>query len=216
MSNQKKTKRKKRLTVGEKRKLISEVRKHLGNDISDDEICEKLELKPHLLSEYKKQIVEIDKAFFEGLDAVSAYSDYILKMRQIIKELQYAITICMKKGQGQALVSAIWRKKEVFDSILKWGQEFGFVPKKSSELKLSSELSFSTMTDQEVEEEVQREIAKMNDLINANTIIRPEVAAFIGDSVKEKIPSNIVVFPKKEKKRAKKKAKVKLTLRNKV
>lgn len=199
----------------EKRALLAEIRKLVGKDLNDDEIMKYLGLRPDLLAEYRRQILEFDKAFFQSLDSVSAYSDYLLKIKQIVRELHSAIGICRERGQGQALVNAIWRKKEAFDSALKWGQEFGFIEKRASEVKLSSELSFSTMTDEEVKEEVAKEMEKMNQIMETSTPMRPEVAQYMDDDVKAKIPSNVVAFPKQDKSKIKKKAKIKFIMRTK-
>lgn len=208
------TKTKEKRTRGEKRQLMAEIRKLIGKDLNDDEILKYLELRPNILAEYKRQILDYDRAFFESLDSVSAYSDYILKIKQIVRELQSAIQICSKKGQGQALVNAIWRKKEAFDSVLKWGQEFGFIEKRISELKVSSEVSFSTMSDEEVQEEIDREMNRMSAIMDQSTVMRPEIAELIDPQVKENIPTNVVAFPKRKKK-VKKQAKVKFIVRTK-
>lgn len=198
----------------EKRELLAEVRKRIGKNLTDDEIASELGLQPHILAEYKNQLLEFDRASFESLDSVAVYSEYIQKIRRIISELDWAMKICKERGQGQALVNAIWRKKEAYDSLIKLGQDFGFIEKRASELKVSSELSFSTMTESEVKEEIQKEVQKMREVAQASTQMRPEVAELLDKNLQKNLPSNVVVLPAKTAKK-KVKAKMKFIMRTK-
>lgn len=211
----KKSKYKKR-SVPERRELLAEIRKHIGKNLTDDEIIEELGIQPRVLADYKRQLLDFDRATFEGLDSVAIYSEYIQKIRRIINELDWAMKICKERGQGQALVNAIWRKKEAYDSVIKLGQDFGFIDKKASELKVSSELSFSSMTEEEVKEEIKREVEKMNQITRTTIPMRGEVVNLLDESVREHLPSNVVVLPPKTKAKKKLKAKMKFIVRSKV
>jgi len=198
-----------------RRELTAEIRKLIGKNLTDDEIMDELGIHPHILADYKRQLMDLDRATFEGLDSVAVYSEYIQKIRRIINELDWAMKICKEKGQAQALVNAIWRKKEAYDSVIKLGQDFGFIEKKASELKVSSELSFSTMTEEEVKDEIKREVEKMNQITRSTIPMRGEVVELLDESVRENLPSNVVVLPPKSKTKKKVKAKLKFIVRSK-
>lgn len=195
MSKDSKKPKKAKRSDSEKRDLLSKVRQLIGANRTDEEIAQQLNLQPHVLAEYKSKILQFDRAFLENLDRYSAFSDYLLKMGFLIRELQQAVTICKRNNQGQALVAAIWRKKEAYDAILKWAQDFGFIERTAAELKLTSEFSFNTMSDKEVREEIEREVRKMEELVRARTTIRPEVADLMDEKLKSQLPSNVVVMP---------------------
>jgi len=90
-----------------RRELTAEIRKLIGKNLTDDEIMDELGIHPHILADYKRQLMDLDRATFEGLDSVAVYSEYIQKIRRIINELDWAMKICKEKGQAQALVNAI-------------------------------------------------------------------------------------------------------------
>lgn len=205
----------KKRTIIERRELLAEIRKRIGKNLTDDEIIDELGLQPHILADYKRQLLDFDRAAFEHLDSVTVYSEYIQKIRRIINELDWAMKICKEKGQGQALVNAIWRKKEAYDSVIKLGQDFGFIEKRASELRVSSELSFSTMSEEEVKEEIKREVQKMNEITRNTIPMRGEVVELLDESVRDSLPSNAVVLPSKSKAKKKVKAKMKFIMRTK-
>lgn len=205
----------KKRTIIERRELLAEIRKRIGKNLTDDEIIDELGLQPHILADYKRQLLDFDRAAFEHLDSVTVYSEYIQRIRRIINELDWAMKICKEKGQGQALVNAIWRKKEAYDSVIKLGQDFGFIEKRASELRVSSELSFSTMTEEEVKEEIKREVQKMNEITRNTIPMRGEVVELLDESVRNSLPSNVVVLPSKSKTKKKVKAKMKFIMRTK-
>ncbi|MEZ4871310.1 MAG: hypothetical protein R2827_03485 [Bdellovibrionales bacterium] len=54
---------------------------------------DELGIHPHILADYKRQLMDLDRATFEGLDSVAVYSEYIQKIRRIINELDWAMKI---------------------------------------------------------------------------------------------------------------------------
>lgn len=184
-----------------KRNLIFEVKNLIGANYTDEEITRKLDIKPTTLAKIKKYILDFDKALLQRLDPFSYYSDYLVKVTHVIRELQTLIGLAKEQGNLQTMVTAIWKKKEAYDSVIKMAQEFGLIPKATSELRLSSEITFSTMTTEEVRNEIQREVLRLKEIASRRISIRPEVAQFMDPNTKANLPNNVILLP--EEKRAK-------------
>ena len=182
----------------ERQHTISQIRDLVGKFYSDEKIAEKLKLKPETLTLYKQEIWETDRHHFERISKFSLFSDYVGRTFNTIKELDYAATYCRDKGLGQAMVTAICKKQEFNKQVLDVAQDLGFVDKGTSEIKFSSEFSFSTMSDVEVETEIKRELEKMNKILHSKIEIRPEVAQFMDEDVKKNLPSHVVLLPEEE------------------
>jgi len=196
------------------RKREDDVRDLLGKNISDDEICQKLEIRFEQLGRIKSDIIEKDRAIFDKLDSTVVYSDYLIKSKSMIKRLQYMAKRFKYRSQWTALVAAIKAEKEIYDGCIKLGQDFGFIERKQKELKLSSEFSVTDLSDDEIGDEIDIEVKRLNNLVNGNVIdIRPELAAVAGDNVDEFMPTNIVRLPEKEKRKVKVKARITLKKR---
>lgn len=181
-----------------KRNLASEVKSLIGANYTDEEIARKLEIKPTTLTKVKRYLLDSDKALFQKIDPFSYYSDYLVKLTYVIRELQTLIGLAKEQGNLQTMVTAIWKKKEAYDSVIKMAQEFGLIPKATSELRLSSELTFSTMTTDEVKSEIQREVLRLKEIASRRIPIRPEIAQFMDPTTKAKLPDNVVLLPEEK------------------
>ena len=184
-----------------KRNLVFEVRNLIGSNYTDEEITRKLDIKPTTLVKVKRHILDLDKALLQKLDPFSYYSDYLLKITHVIRELQTLIGLAKEQGNLQTMVTAIWKKKEAYDSVIKMAQDFGLIPKAISELKLSNEVTFSTMTTEEVRSEIQREVLRLKEIASRRVQIRSEVAQFLDPVTRANLPDNVILLP--EEKRAK-------------
>ncbi len=164
-----------------KRSIIQEIKTLMGKNYSDEEIIEKLELRPQALSVHKRDIFDSDKAAFAHLDSSGVYTDYILKVRQLIRELDNVIIKFRNRGQYTALVAAIKTKSELYDKVIKLGQDFGFIEKKVAEMKVSAEVAFTTKSEADVRKEIEAELKAMHKLVQGATIpMRPEIATIAG------------------------------------
>ncbi len=182
-----------------KRNLVSDVKKLIGANYTDEEISRKLDIKPTTLAKVKRYLLDSDKALLQKLDPFSYYSDYLVKITYVIRELQTLIGLAKEQGNLQTMVTAIWKKKEAYDSVIKMAQDFGIIPKASSELKLTSELTFSTMTTEEVRSEIQREVLRLKEIASRRITIRSEIAQFMDPSTKAKLPDNVIILPEEKK-----------------
>lgn len=169
--------------------------------------------------EYKKRILERDKMVFGKLDSVAVYSDYLMKGRQMIRELDELKVKFRNRGQWGALVAAVKQKKDVYDSVIKLGQDFGFIDKKVAELKVSAEMSVTPMTEADVKKEVEDEVKKLTQLAEGKIIdMRPELLGVVDEQeVKKFLPNNVkLVEHKKRKKKPVVKTKIEVTLKKRI
>lgn len=217
----KKKKKRRGLTSSSQKELEKQVRKYIGRGFSDLMILEKLGLedKPQTLTATKNRINVIDSEEFHGYTSVKVYTEFIEKCRQNINDLSEMQTRFKYKGQYNALVACIAKKHDINKDVLKIGQQMGFIEQKGNEISVETELSFTTMTTEDVQDEVAKEVARLNDLASGENIIemRPELLATLEEDerrIKKYIPSEAFVEPERlSKPRIKTKIKVKLKKR---
>lgn len=227
-----KPRRNKGLTPVEKRKLAHEVRLLIGKNYSDHEILEALELQPHVLAEVKQQILTLDGEVYKSLSSAMVFSDFTEKSRDNIKQIDNFFKKFKNRGQWSALVAGIKVKQEIYKDVIKLGQDLGFIDKKAGELKLSGEMTFGTMAEHEVMEQVQKEINEINKIIKRRDVpVRAEVMEAAGEELKQYMPGHAkqlalpapgkiidaeVVSARPEKKRVAVKTKIKVQLKKRV
>lgn len=212
----KKEKKKRRgLTRSQQTAYMSQIRKLIGDNKTDDDICLETGLRSDQVSALKRKIYQTDKARFQSLDRFTVFSDYVARSTQMVNELNEIKIKFRNRGQWTALVAAVKQKKEIYDSVIKMGQDFGFIDKKATEVKIEGEMSFSTMTDHDIRKEIEAEVKKMHEIAKGNVVeMRPELLGVTDEDVRKFVPSHLVSLP--EEKRKKVKTKVKVTLKKRV
>jgi len=202
---------------GKPRRVLTEkIRKLMGKNKSNEEIMVKLGIRSALLSGIQAEVLNADTNFFESMTSGGVYSDYLMKSKGMIKKLHKLQTEFKGRGQYTALVAAIKQEKDIYDSIIKHGQDFGFIQKKSQSLEVTNTLTFGNLTDKELKAEIQKEMTDLNRMAKGNTIdMRPELLG-VADDVESFIPANVANIPEEFKGKISVKVKVKRTLRKNV
>ena len=216
-------KRKKRsnsnsLTAKGQRQMEVDIRVKIGEGKNSAEIMEELDLQPHVFASYLSRIKDIDKNFFETMSSTDVYTNFVEKSRGMIKELRVMRKRFDYRKQYTALVASVKQEHEINKDLVKLGQQLGFIEQKGAEISVESELTFSTMTTEEVRNEVNNEIERLNNMVTQSTIImRPELMDALGndkDSIKKYVPDYIAIEEEKpRKKKIKVKTKIKLRRR---
>lgn len=219
IKDKKKKKRRTGLTSAEQNSLDDEVRQLMGRGKSDVQILETLGLQstPQVLSSIKKRIHITDTENFSQLNNVKVYTDFVERSRQGINDLEEMQQRFKWKHQYTALVAAVKMKHEINKDVIKIGQEMGFIEKKGNEVSVEAEMSFSTMSTDDVKQEVADEVARLNEMANGNIIeMRPELLATLErdeERIRKFIPSGSIIEDEPKLKKQKMKIKVKLKKR---
>lgn len=213
------------LSSKERRSLLTEVRRLIGKNYTDEEIMDKLNVQPHVLSDIKAEILSRASSMFHNLTSEAVYEDFLSKCRVNIKEIDEVRVKFKNRGQWSSLIAAQKVKHEIYKDVVKLGQDLGFIDKKSGELKLTGEMSFSSMSDSEVVADIQKEIESINKMVGRKSVApRPEVLEAAGSEIKQLSSKRgqalepEVLDAEDERPRKKKKvlAKVKLSLKKRV
>lgn len=214
----KKGKKSNKLTAIQQRELETSIRQYKGKGFSDLEILEKLNLQPHVYKQYLARIHDIDRENFTGLDSVKVYSEFVEKSRALVKDLDKMQKRFDYRKQFTALVAAVKMKHDINKDVVKLGQQLGFIENKGGDkISVEAEMTFTTMTTEDVKREVENEMARLNNMASQPIIeMRPELLASLeGDEqrIRKFIPDNIFIPEEKEKTKTKIKTKVKLKRR---
>lgn len=206
------------MTKKERKRCIVRMRNLIGKNYTDDEIAEELAVGVDQVMALRRRIYATDKARFQSFDKYVVYSDYIAKSTQMVKELDDIKTKFRNRGQWTALVAAVKQKGEIYDKVIKLGQDFGFIDKKATEIKVEGEMSFSAMTDKDIRAEIQAEVNKMHQLAAGKVVdMRPELLGVTDQDVSSFVPANLMQLPAgTKKKQTKVKTKIKVTLKKRV
>jgi hypothetical protein len=212
------------LAPEKRRSLARKVRKLLGKNYNDEEILHELGIKnPLRLQKAKAMIMEQDRMLFERLHNDVVYSDYLMKQGKLIRELSDMAVKFRNRGQWGALVASAKVRSDIYDKMVKLGQELGFIQKKATELNISAKMQFGAMSDAQVMKELHKEVNDLNALVQKSSIsMRKElldatgIPTFVSEFGQRALPApndddSKTVFVKSKLKA--KKAEVKVTLK---
>lgn len=210
------TSNRRKLSKGEARRCINRMRHLIGKNYTDDELAEELKIRSDQVQVLRRRIYQTDKVRFQTFDKYAVYSDYVAKSTQMVKELDEIKTKFRNRGQWTALVAAVKQKGEIYDKVIKLGQEFGFIDRKATEIKVEGEMSFSTMSDADMKAEIAAEVAKMHKLASGQIVdMRPELIGVTNEEVASYVPANLLRLPE-GKPKTKIKTKIKVTLKKRI
>jgi len=206
----------KRVRGRQRRKLVEKVRRLIGKNYTDGEICDAMDIRPDSLTAIKIEILNYDQVFLEHLDSGSVLSDYMMKAKQNVTDLNHLIKATnIRRAPGSekaAYVAAIKLRSEIQDKVIRLGQDLGFIDRKAQETKNTTtfeggiNLAVGKMTDEQIKAEIKAEVAQMNKIVSGKVIeMRPELLGVTDADVKKFLPANVIdvdakVMPKKKKK----------------
>lgn len=116
----------------------AKVRELIGKNYSDFEIQEELNLQPHVLRHYKKQIYDRDKISFQHMTAESVLADYAQKAKHCIEQLEELVQQERKSNRmSLAHVQAVKLQHRLENQAIKHAQGMGMLPKRGRKLELA-------------------------------------------------------------------------------
>lgn len=131
-------KRNKGYSKKKKREVEANIRELIGKDFSDYEIQEALNLQPHVLRHYKKQIYGKDKIQFQNMTPESVLANFAEMAKENIAQLEELNREGRKSGKlSAAHVQAVKLQHRLENQVIKHAQSFGLLPKRSMNLELA-------------------------------------------------------------------------------
>jgi hypothetical protein len=173
--------------------------------MDDREICQTLGLHSQTLLALKTEIIQFDKTYFEHQDSGTVFSKYLMQAKQNIMDLNRLIkTTKVHSAQGSdktAYVAAIKLRAEVQDKCVKMGQDLGHIDKRAKEVDLrldgKVDFNFASMSNADIQKEIQSEVNKLHQLADGNTTIemREELMGVSGKEVRKFFPTKVIKAP---------------------
>lgn len=150
------------------RRRLAELRAMITAGHTDEKIIEETGVEFQALEILKDEIYKQDRAAIDSADPVSIFIRYCLQQEGIIVELDKVIEKFSTTNQGSAIVGAIKEKSQIFDRVIKMGQDLGLIAKAGGDLRLNEE-SLAGRDPDEIREMIQGELDDLNELLGDAT-----------------------------------------------
>ncbi len=146
------------------RRRLAELRVKIAEGKTDEEIVEETGVDFAVLDELKNELYSQDRAAVESADPVSIFIRYCLQQEGIIAELNKVIEKFMDTNQGSAIVGAIKEKSQIYDRVIKMGQDLGLIIKTGTGFELPPDMLAGRDPD-EIRDIIQGELDSINELL---------------------------------------------------
>lgn len=137
------------------------LRGFLAGGWADEEIADETGWDIDRIRSLKEKIEEEDQGRFLGKRSEDQFSQYTTFMLGCIRELDGMIRKLEGMKQGNAMVNAVRFKADLFDRIIAFGQQLGFIYKAPE----TKRYVISGMGDHELEQMTRDKVNKLNQLM---------------------------------------------------
>lgn len=186
------------LTDEELRGALAEMKSFLATGKSDEETCLAMGITWENYDKLKRVFYDFEAARSRK-STEETFVDYVLHQRAVIKDLTDAYEKFKASNQSNAMVGALRARADVYDKIIKVGQEFGLIEKKPEEKRILGGLAIANVSDDRLRSMIVAEIAGVDQLMKTfGNVSMAEIE--IGETHYELLPAKDVTPEKKDQK----------------
>lgn len=154
------------LTGEQLRASCAKLRSLLASGEHDDEtqVAAKMGLSWADYEQLKKKLYDFETDALRARPTEAVYVDYVIAQTRNIKDLTDLYGTLKSSKQGSAAVGAIRARSDIYDKIIKTGQEFGFIERKP-EAKIIAGVIVSQLTNIELRKAITGELSDLQRLM---------------------------------------------------
>jgi hypothetical protein len=148
------------------RKQLLALLGHYADGASDEEVQELMDLSAVQLLRLKKKLYDQEAERIRETPTEHHYIDYVIKQTACVKALTGLLDDAKAQKNANASVGAIRARSEIFDKIIKVGQEFGILEKKPEEKRIIAGVAVAQLDNTQLRQAITGAIVTMNDLVS--------------------------------------------------
>jgi hypothetical protein len=139
-----------KLSKDQLRAVAAKLRTQLAAGYSDHDICESLGLSWVDYEELKTKMLSFEATRIANKTSEEIYAEYIIQQETNINDLTGLITRCDEKNQLGSAVNAIKARADIYNQIIKVGQEFGFIDKIPEKTEVIAGVTVKNLSNEEL------------------------------------------------------------------
>jgi len=149
------------LEVRNKEKIIA----YLGEGRTDAWIMIELKLTADDYHELKSKALQVQVEAIQKKTTEEVFVEYLFQQSACIRDLTDLANEAYKKQHLQAQVSAVKGRSEIYDKIIKMGQDFGIIDKKPVRTESMLGVVVADLTDEDLKKRVASELGSLRGLM---------------------------------------------------
>ena|GEM_PF-4978476 len=154
-----------RIRLAVRGNIIQRVLDYMEEGRPDGWIMQKLGLFPEEYFDIKRRAVRSQVDAHRKLSTEEIYAEYVIQQAACIRDLTGLAKTSKKKNDLRALVSAVKTRSDIYDKIIRTGQDFGIIEKKAERHELGMAVILANLTNDELQERIAGALTGIKDLM---------------------------------------------------
>lgn len=134
--------------------------------LDDDKLCERFGgCSLQEVDELRRKFLDYEAEQLRSTSTEHRYVEYVLEMQHCIADLEKVVSNFAVSNQVSAYVGAVRAKADLLDRIIKTGQEFGLIERKSDGKGAEAGEAIKGLTNPEIKQYIVKEIQIFNNVM---------------------------------------------------
>lgn len=148
------------------KKAVAELLSKLAEGVTDDVAQAELGLSPARFERLKQQVYDLEAERLRSTPTEHTYVQYCLAQMGCIKDLTDLLKKCKEQKNSNAGVGAIRARSDIYDKLIKTGQEFGILEKKPEEKRIIAGVIVAQLSNDELKSAITTMIGSLNEMVS--------------------------------------------------
>ncbi len=149
-----------------KRKLLAQLLAKLAGGATDEVAQAELNISPAKYLRLKQDIYESETERLRSTPTEHTYINYCLAQMGCIKDLTDLLDEAKKQKNSNASVGAIRARSDIYDKLIKTGQEFGILEKKPEEKRIVAGIMIAQLSNDQLKQAITTAIGSLNEMVS--------------------------------------------------
>lgn len=148
------------------RKAIAQLTEFYSAGATDEEAQELLGVTDAKFIKLKKALYDQETERLSTTPTEHVYVQYVINQIGCIRDLNELYKACKSQKNSNAGVGAIRARSEIFDKIIKTGQEFGVLEKKPEEKRIVAGVLVAQLSNVQLRQSITSALGDLNEMVS--------------------------------------------------
>lgn len=125
---------------------------------TDAQAMEELKLKPEPYRQLKRDALKAEASNLRGRTTEEVFAEYVLRQAGCIRDLSLMSRKFDQKKHYSALVASVKARSDIYDKIIKTGQDFGIIERKAERKEIGIAMIVAKLSDGDLRKRVVGEL----------------------------------------------------------
>lgn len=149
------------------RKQVAELLAKLAEGVTDEVAQAELAISPARFERLKKEVFDLEAERVRSTPTEHTYIQYCLAQMGCIKDLHDLLKEAKTQKNANASVGAIRARSDIYDKLIKTGQEFGILEKKPEEKRIIAGVIVANLSNDQLKQAITSAIGSLNDMVSS-------------------------------------------------